>query len=283
MAFDVKLYEYNFGSDYEDTDVYRGLSNSSLDFTPLVTNYTLTPFNSIENYTFKVPNNNGLLWKGMSYGEGEITVEYLITKGSGASIEQNVSEFITNYLGYYSQTNSNNKFDKKLVLVNSKDFTNQGHIVVVGDINSAAINNNQSVVLVKFLKLDPHVISRLMYTSSSSVSSGSTITLSTSNLTTIDTPPYIAITFNAACANPVLTCEDNTYIRLVEDFSINDTVIINCEAKTITINGANGLYALDYSSSFFNVNSVYNTITFTTGSGGASTSVSVNWYKRWIA
>jgi hypothetical protein len=283
MAFDVKLYEYNFGSDYEDTDVYRGLSNSSLDFTPLVTNYTLTPFNSIENYIFKVPNNNGLLWKGMSYGEGEITVEYLITKGSGASIEQNVSEFITNYLGYYSQTNSNNKFDKKLVLVNSKDFTNQGHIVVVGDINSAAINNNQSVVLVKFLKLDPHVISRLMYTSSSSVSSGSTITLNTSNLTTIDTPPYITITFNAACTNPVLTCEDNTYIRLVEDFSINDTVIINHEAKTITINGANGLYALDYSSSFFNVNSTYNTITFTTSSGGASTSVSVNWYKRWIA
>ncbi len=283
MAFDVKLYEYNFGNDYEDTDVYRGLSNSSLDFTPLVINYTLTPFNSIENYTFKVPNNNGLLWKGMSYGEGEITVEYLITKGSGASIEQNVSEFITNYLGYYSQTNSNNKFDKKLVLINSEDFTNQGHIVVVGDINSAAINNNQSVVLVKFLKLDPHVISRLMYTSSSSVSSGSTITLNTSNLTTIDTPPYITITFNAACTNPVLTCEDNTYIRLVEDFSINDTVIINCEAKTITINGANGLYALDYSSTFFNVNSVYNTINFTTSSGGASTSVSVNWYKRWIA
>jgi phage-related protein len=279
---DIKLYEYNFGSDYEDTDVYRGLSNSSLNFTPLVINYNLTPINSIENYTFKVPNSNGLLWKGMSYGEGEIVVEYLITKGSGSSIEQNISDFITNYLGYYSQTNNNNKFDKKLVLVSSEEYSNQGHMVVVSDVNSATVTNNQSVVLVKFLKLEPHVISRLMYTSSSSVSTGGTITLNTNYLTTIDTPPYITMTFNASCTNPVLTAEDNTYIRLVEDFSINDTVIINCEAKTITINGANGLYALDYSSTFFNVNSVYNTIVFTTSSGGASTSISINWYKRWI-
>lgn len=284
MAFDIKLYEYDFGSQYRDTDLtYKGLYNTSLLFTPLVVGYEFTPGNAIENYTFKVPNSNGLLWKGMSYGAGEITIDYLITKGTGSTIEQNVSDFMNNYLLYFAGANRENKWDKVMVLASSEDWSNKAHLVVLSDVNTAKVDNRYSIVSATFTRLEPHVISRAIYTSANSVSTGGIITLTTSSLSTIDTPPYIAITFNAACTNPVLTCEDNTYIRLVEDFSINDTVIINHEAKTITINGANGLYALDYSSTFFNVNSVYNTITFTTSSGGASTSVSVNWYKRWIA
>jgi hypothetical protein len=283
MSFDIKLYEYAWGNDYETSDSHKSIYDVSLNFTTKVIKYELTPMNNIENYTFKVPNTNGLLYKGMSYGDGSISVDYLITKGTGTSIEQNVSDFIYYYLGYYSQQNGNNKFGKKLVLVNTEDYATQGHLVILNDVGTSVLDNNQAVVSATFTKLQPYMMSRVMYTNSSSKSSGDTITLSTSYLSTLDTPLYIILTFTASCSNPVITAEDNTYIRLAEDFTAGDVVIINGEDKTITINGLNGLYALDYSSNFLTASDNNNDFTFTTTSGGASTGISINWYNRWIA
>jgi hypothetical protein len=280
MAFDIKLYEYAFGNDYEDGDSHKSI-NSGIGFDVKVLNYELTPLNPIENYTFKVPNNNGLLWKGMSFGSGEIKVDYLIY-GTSYAIERKVSDFINNYLGYYNQQNRYNKFTKKLVLVNTNDYSNRGHLVVLSDVSTTKISDYEAIISATFIKLQPHMISRTMYTNSNVYDSLDVITLNTSYLTNIDTFPFITLVFNASCTNPVLTLNDNSYMRIVEDFSINDTIIINCEDKTLTINGSNGLYALDYSSTFFGVNDLNNTIEFVTSSGGAGTAIGVNWYNRTV-
>jgi phage-related protein len=282
MSFDIKLYEYSFGNDYEDGDAHKSLSDFT-NFDVQVLSYSTTLMNAIENYTFKVPNNNGLLWKGMSYNEGEIGVEYLITLGSDTSIEQNVSDFINDYLGYYSGINSTNKFDRKLVLVNSDDYSNTGRVVVLSNVSNTTLGMRQAVVTATFTILEAQTISRQMYIDSNTVNAGGVIALDPTYLSNLNTPPYITIVFNATCTNPVLTSTDGTYIRLVEDFKTNDVVIINCEDKTITFNGANGLYALDFGSTFFNLNTWQDTIDFTTDSGGAGTSITVNWYNRWLA
>ena len=260
MSMDIKLYEYEFGNNYRDTDSHRSMTNCT-SFNLSVLDYSVTPINTVSNYLFNIPNNNGTAWKSMSYGSGSITITYLITLGTGASIEANISEFINNYIGYYS-INDVLKYNNSLVLVNTLESTTYGHRVVFEGINTVSVSDSEAILVVNFIKLNPYMISRTMLGNAGIISDSSTISIA-SGLTVIDSPLLIRIEFGyGAVTNPMLVDENNKYLRLVEQFSGGSSIIIDCESNTVTLNSGNGMYALDISSTFLQLNSVNNTLTY---------------------
>lgn len=100
------------------------------------------------------------------------------------------------------------------------------------------------------------------------------------NQGTTEILPRFTVTFTDTATEWKVANQDSDYVRVVNDFTIGDTMEVNCKTGAILINGTRAMDKLDWQNSrFFNLRVGLNDLTITP-TGKCSTTVS--WVPRYL-
>lgn len=114
-----------------------------------------------------------------------------------------------------------------------------------------------------------------------------TLTAGVSNIVpnegTAESSPYLEVLFvKAGCTDfKIQHLESSRFIRVINNFALNDVLVIDFEKSVITINGVRAMNKLDLNSYFFKLNPGDNTLTSTT-TGASGTNVKAQYIERWL-
>jgi phage-related protein len=100
------------------------------------------------------------------------------------------------------------------------------------------------------------------------------------NQGTAETLPRFTVTFTGTAAEWKVTNQDSDYVRVVNDFTIGDTLEVNCQTGAILINDTRAMDKLDWQNSrFFALREGENSLAIAP-TGKCSTTVS--WVPRYL-